>query len=57
MPLRTTISEMGQLLLSRVLGINELQTDILSVVFKIADDQQMLLIDTKDLKAYAELRG
>ena len=51
MPLRTTISEMGPLLLSRVLGINELQTDILSVVFKIADDQQMLLIDTKDLKA------
>ena len=51
MPLRTTVSEMGPLLLSRVLGINELQTDILSVVFKIADDQQMLLIDTKDLKA------
>ncbi len=51
MPLRTTVSEMGPLLLSRVLGINELQSDILSVVFKIADDQQMLLIDTKDLKA------
>ena len=51
MPLRTTISEMGPLLLARVLGINELQTDILSVVFKIADDKQMLLIDTKDLKA------
>lgn len=51
MPLRTTISEMGPLLLSRVLGINDLQTDILSVVFKIADDNNMLLIDTKDLKA------
>ena len=51
MPLRTTISEMGPLLLARVLGINELQSDILSVVFKIADDRQMLLIDTKDLKA------
>ena len=51
MPLRTTISEMGPLLLARVLGINELQSDILSVVFKIADDQNMLLIDTKDLKA------
>ncbi len=51
MPLRTTVSEMGPLLLSRVLGINELQTDILSVVFKIADDNNMLLIDTKDLKA------
>ncbi len=51
MPLRTTVSEMGPLLLARVLGINELQTDILSVVFKIADDNGMLLIDTKDLKA------
>ena len=39
MPLRTTISEMGPLLLARVLGINELQSDILSVVFKIADDR------------------
>ncbi|MBR1900525.1 MAG: DUF853 family protein [Lachnospiraceae bacterium] len=51
MPLRTTVSEMGPLLLARVLGINELQTDILSIVFKIADDNGMLLIDTKDLKA------
>ncbi len=51
MPLRTTITEMGPLLLARVLGINELQTDILNVVFKIADDNNMLLIDTKDLKA------
>lgn len=51
MPLRTTISEMGPLLLARVLGINDLQTDILSVVFRIADDNQLLLIDTKDLKA------
>lgn len=51
MPLRTTISEMGPLLLSRVLGINDLQTDILNVVFKIADDQGLLLIDTKDLKS------
>ena len=51
MPLRTTISEMGPLLLSRVLGLNELQTDILSIVFKIADDTGLLLIDTKDLKS------
>jgi len=48
---RTTISEMGPLLLSRILQLNELQSDILSVVFKIADDQQLLLVDTKDLKA------
>ena len=49
--LRTTVSEMGPLLLGRILGLNDLQSDILSVVFKIADDQQLLLIDTKDLKA------
>lgn len=49
--LRTTISEMGPLLLSRVLELNELQSDILSIVFKIADDNHLLLIDTKDLKS------
>ncbi len=49
--LRTTISEMGPLLLSRVLGLNSLQSDILTVVFKIADDNNLLLIDTKDLKS------
>ena len=49
--LRTTISEMGPLLLSRILRLNDLQSDILSVVFKIADDQNLLLVDTKDLKA------
>ncbi len=50
-PLRTTISEIGPLLLSRILGLNDLQRDILTIVFKIADDQGLLLIDTKDLKA------
>ncbi len=49
--LRTTVSEMGPLLLSRILGLNDLQSDILSVVFKIADDNGLLLIDTKDLKS------
>ena len=49
--LRTTISEMGPVLLARILGLNDLQSDILSVVFKIADDNNLLLIDTKDLKA------
>ena len=49
--LRTTISEMGPLLLSRVMGLNDLQSDILTIVFKIADDENLLLIDTKDLKA------
>lgn len=50
-PLRTTISEMGALLLARVLELNELQSDVLSVAFKIADDHNLLLVDTKDLKA------
>ncbi|MCR5268811.1 MAG: DUF853 domain-containing protein [Lachnospiraceae bacterium] len=50
MPLRTTVSEMGPLLLARIMGLNDVQTDILNVVFKIADDNQLLLIDTKDLK-------
>ncbi len=50
-PLRTTISEIGPLLLARILDLNDLQSDILTIVFKIADDQDLLLIDTKDLKA------
>ncbi len=49
--LRTTISEMGPLLLARILRLNELQSNILSIVFKIADDNGLLLIDSKDLKA------
>ena len=49
--LRTTISEMGPLLLARILGLNETQSNILSIVFKICDDNNLLLVDTKDLKA------
>lgn len=51
LPLRTTISEFGPLLLARLLGLNQTQTDILNIVFKIADDEDLLLIDIKDLKA------
>ena len=50
-PLRTTISEMGPMLLSRILGLNDTQSDVLTCVFKIADDENLLLTDTKDLKA------
>ncbi len=50
-PLRTTISEMGPLLLSKILNLTTVQSDVLGVVFKIADDEQLLLTDTKDLKA------
>ena len=49
--LRTTISEFGPLLLSRVLGLNDLQSDIMTIIFKIADDHDWLVADTKDLKA------
>ncbi len=49
--LRTTITEMGPLLLARILDLNELQTDILSIAFKIADDNGLLMYDTKDIKA------
>ncbi len=49
--LRTTISEMGPVLLSRILKLNDLQSDVLSIIYKIADDEGLLLVDTKDLKA------
>ena len=48
--LRTTISEMGPLLLGRILGLNDTQADLLTIIFKIADDEGLLLLDTKDLK-------
>ena len=49
-PLRATISDMGPQLLSRLLGLNETQTGVLNIVFKIADDRGLLLIDMKDLR-------
>ena len=51
LPLRATVSEMGPLLLGRILELNETQSDILTVIFKIADDEQLLLLDTKDLRS------
>jgi DNA helicase HerA-like ATPase len=50
-PVRSTISEMGPLLLSRLLNLNETQTGVLSIVFKAADDQGLLLLDLKDFRA------
>lgn len=50
-PIRTTVSEIGPLLLARMLNLNETQEGVLSAVFRIADDQGLLLIDFKDLKA------
>lgn len=50
-PVRATISEMGPLLLSRILNLNEIQSGVLSMAFKIADDNGLLLLDLKDLQA------
>jgi uncharacterized protein len=50
-PVRATVSEMGPLLLSRILNLNDTQTGVLTLVFKIADDQGLLLLDMKDLQA------
>ena len=50
-PIRTTISEIGPLLLAQMLNLNETQEGVLSAVFRIADDQGLLLIDFKDLKS------
>jgi uncharacterized protein len=53
-PLRTTISEMGPLLLARVLGLNETQAGVLQVAFRAADEGGLLLLDLKDLRAMLE---
>jgi len=50
-PVRATVSDMGPLLLGRILDLNEIQTGVLNIVFQVADDQGLLLIDLKDLRA------
>ena len=50
-PVRTTISDMGPELLARLLGLNDTQSGVLRIVFRIADDNGMLLLDLKDLRA------
>ena len=50
-PVRATVSDMGPLLLARMLDLNETQTGVLQLVFKIADDNGLLLLDLKDLRA------
>lgn len=56
-PVRATISDMGPLLLGRMLGLNETQSGVLNLVFKIADDQGLLLLDLKDLRAMLQHVG
>ncbi|MEO1767430.1 helicase HerA-like domain-containing protein [Thiobacter aerophilum] len=56
-PVRATVSEMGPLLLSRMLNLNETQAGVLTLVFKIADDNGLLLLDLKDLRAMVQYVG
>ncbi|MBY0409915.1 MAG: DUF853 domain-containing protein, partial [Burkholderiaceae bacterium] len=56
-PVRATISDMGPLLLGRMLNLNETQLGVLNLVFKIADDNGMLLLDLKDLRAMLQYVG
>jgi DNA double-strand break repair helicase HerA and related ATPase len=56
-PVRSTISEMGPLLMARLLNLNETQSGVLNIVFKIADDNGMLLLDLKDLRAMLQHVG
>src|SRR5512147_3264836 len=56
-PVRATVSDMGPLLLSRLLNLNETQEGVLALVFKVADDNQLLLLDLKDLRALLQFVG
>lgn len=56
-PVRTTVSEMGPLLLARLLGLNETQEGVLYATFKFADDEGMLLLDLKDLRSLLAFVG
>lgn len=56
-PVRATVSDMGPLLLSRLLELNDTQSGVLTLVFKIADDNKLLLLDLKDLRAMVQYVG
>ncbi|MCX7961623.1 MAG: DUF853 domain-containing protein [Burkholderiales bacterium] len=56
-PVRATVSDMGPLLLARMLGLNEVQEGVLNLVFRIADDSGLLLLDLKDLRAMLQHVG
>src|SRR5512139_3028197 len=56
-PVRTTVSDMGPLLLSRLLNLNDVQSGVLTIVFRIADDTGLHLLDFKDLRALAQYAG
>jgi uncharacterized protein len=56
-PVRATVSDMGPLLLARLLNLNETQEGVLNLTFKIADDHGLLLLDLKDLRAMLQFVG
>jgi hypothetical protein len=56
-PIRTTVSEMGPILLERLLNLNDIQSAVLALAFKIADDNNLLLIDLKDLQKMLQFIG
>jgi DNA helicase HerA-like ATPase len=56
-PVRATVSDMGPLLISRLLGLNDTQEGVLTLVFKVADDNGLLLLDLKDLRAMVQHVG
>ena len=56
-PVRATVSEMGPLMLARILELNETQAGVLAAVFKIADDDGLLLLDLKDVRAMLQFAG
>ena len=57
LPVRTTITEMGPVLLARLLGLSEVQEGVLNIVFHIADDNNLLLLDLKDLRTMVNYVG
>ncbi len=56
-PVRATVSDLGPLLLSRLLNLNEVQAGVLQIIFRIADDQGLLLLDFKDLRTMTQYIG
>ena len=56
-PVRVTVSSMGPVLMARLLGLTEIQTGVLNIVFKVADDNGLLLLDLKDLRAMLQFVG
>ncbi len=56
-PVRTTVSDMGPELLGRLLGLNDTQSGVLRIVFRVADDEGLLLLDLKDLRAMVQYVG